>query len=104
MKKVLASLVFAVLSLSSIAFADPQYTLQTICVKYGKFGQCSSVPFCQEQSFASGCYLAQGAPAYVEGLCKLQTQKQGCDIMAAQGNCVWVDQAVSTCNSKIKSL
>ncbi len=40
-------------------------------------------------SKANVCLLADGAPGYMEELCHLQTSKQGCKIMEAQGNCVW---------------
>ncbi len=86
------------------AFATPQYTLQDICTKYGTFNQCSSVPFCRSYEFPVGCYLAQGAPSYVEGLCKIQTEEQGCKIMAAQGNCVWVAEPTSICKATANSL
>lgn len=97
---ILGFIVFA----SQMSFSATQYTLQQICTKYGNFGQCSSVPFCRETTFVRGCYLAKGAPAYIEAMCKMQTQAQGCNIMAAQGNCVWVDEDLSTCDAKVQSL
>lgn len=102
--KILGIILLATFGIASALFADPQYTLQSICEKYGKFGQCSSVPFCKEQSFQQGCYLRQGAPAYIEALCKMQTMKQGCAVMESQGNCVWVEDSVSTCDAKVQSL
>lgn len=101
MKKMILSL--GLVFVSSSVFAAPQYTLQEICKKYGAFNQCATVPFCKETVYSMGCYLAKGAPLYMEAMCKLQTQKQGCAIMQSQGNCVWVDQGGSSCDAKFES-
>jgi hypothetical protein len=101
MKRVLMLFV-SLISFQSMA--APQYTLEEICNKYGNFDQCSSVPFCRESTSASGCNLAQGAPGYMEAMCKLQTEKQGCAIMESQGNCVWIENSGSVCHSKVDRL
>jgi hypothetical protein len=96
--------VLGLLFISSALFASPKYSLQEICTKYGTFNQCSTVPFCQQINVQPGCYLAKGAPSYVEALCKTQTQQQGCAIMQQQGNCVWIEESGSICKAKVDSL
>ncbi len=103
MKIFLSGLVLLIGSVSASA-AAPQYTLQQICTRYGNVGQCVTVPFCKQKVTAAGCALADGAPAHVEPLCKLQTQESGCKIMQSQGNCVWLEEAVATCNAKFERL
>ncbi|MBL7543423.1 MAG: hypothetical protein JNL11_06380 [Bdellovibrionaceae bacterium] len=104
MQKLIRSVLFLTMALAVNSFASPAYTLQSICEKYGVHNQCQSIPFCQATYFETGCYLAKGAPSYIEAMCKLQTMKQGCDIMAAQGNCAWVERSYSSCDATTDSL
>jgi len=103
MNRVISALLLFGLILSSPALANPQYSLETICQTYGKVGKCKAVDFCREHNFQQGCYLASGAPAFMENLCTMQRQKFGCDILQQQGNCVWVENNSTSCHAKFHS-
>lgn len=99
--KALRRLLLCAMTFSSLSsMAAPAYTLQEICNKYAAYNQCAAVPFCASTVKPAGCQAAPGTPAYMESACNIQSDQQGCGMMEANGYCVWVPYAKSTCTAK----
>jgi hypothetical protein len=91
----------SVLTFSSLSsMAAPAYTLQEICNRYAAYNQCAAVPFCQAVTQAAGCQAAADTPAYMDSACRIQSTREGCALMEANGYCAWVDYAKTTCTAK----
>jgi len=81
--------------------AQESYTLAAICAKYADTDDCQLIPFCYEKVIPVGCHLAPNAPAYMEGLCKLQTNSQFCTMSL---NCAWNEFEEVVCKAKRTAL
>ena len=98
-------LILLALSLGTFsADADPTYTLQQICDRYGMAQQCNSVPFCSEVVVPAGCALAPNAASFLEPVCNLQKRRETCDPLINQGSCVWNDLPSYSCNANSSTL
>src|SRR3989339_919547 len=89
-------IVLFVLLCAMTLVAQESYTLSQICAEYAGTDDCQKIPFCYEEVIPVGCYRAPDAPAYMEGLCKMQTNDKYCKMTPS---CSWKEFEEVVCKA-----